>query len=327
MSTPVHQAIAALPVPGEWTWQVVVRPRRRTLGIEIDEGGDVLFAVPPDADPAAVAQAVRTRLPRLAREVRRRRTRPGEPVTELIGGTSFTYLGRRHRLKLLPQDEGSRVRLYRGWLELPRPQTAGEGAHRIAQWYEGCGTRWLAARLPTYASRVGLPTPPVEACDLGPRWGLWSRTAASQCTGRFCNCRRRWWTWFSYTNSVTCVRPVTVRPSGGRYGSCCRMPTHAKSCSRGWSRDCGAERSGRDGIAATRPRQSLKHGLPKTLGLDEPVEILARHRGERLRTAAILAADRLSFFTLYFDATGTELLACSGVKRSPMPSTKDSFEP
>ncbi|WP_405811753.1 M48 family metallopeptidase [Streptomyces sp. NBC_01520] len=171
MRTPVHQAIAALPVPGEWTWQVVVRPRRRTLGIEIGEGGDVLFAVPPDADPAAVAQAVRTRLPRLAREVRRRRTRPGEPVKEVVGGTSFTYLGRRHRLKLLPQDEGSRVRLYRGWLELPRPQTAGEGAHRIAQWYEGCGTRWLAARLPTYASRVGLPTPPVEACDLGPRWG------------------------------------------------------------------------------------------------------------------------------------------------------------
>jgi len=46
VSTPVHDAIAALPVPGEWTWQVVVRPRRRTLGIEVDEAGDVLFAVP-----------------------------------------------------------------------------------------------------------------------------------------------------------------------------------------------------------------------------------------------------------------------------------------
>jgi hypothetical protein len=81
------------------------------------------------------------------------------------------------------------------------------------------------------------------------------------------------------------------------------------------------------GIAAARLKRSLKRGLPTTIGLDETVEILARHRGEQLRTGIITAADRLSFFTLYFDATGTELLACSGVKRSPQPSTKDSFEP
>ncbi|MER6695037.1 hypothetical protein [Streptomyces minutiscleroticus] len=81
------------------------------------------------------------------------------------------------------------------------------------------------------------------------------------------------------------------------------------------------------GIAATRLRRSLKRGLPKTIGLDEAVEILARHRGEQLCTGSILAADRSWFFTLYFDATGTELLACSGVKRSPRPSTKDSVEP
>ncbi|MFI0960624.1 hypothetical protein ACH4S8_04260 [Streptomyces sp. NPDC021080] len=81
------------------------------------------------------------------------------------------------------------------------------------------------------------------------------------------------------------------------------------------------------GIAATRLRRSLKRGLPKTVGLDETVEILARHRGEQLRTGTVLAVDRLWFFNLYFDATGTELLACSGVKRSRRPSAKDSFEP
>jgi hypothetical protein len=81
------------------------------------------------------------------------------------------------------------------------------------------------------------------------------------------------------------------------------------------------------GITATRLKRSLKRGLQETIGLDETVEILARHRGEQLRTGTIDAADRLWFFTLYFDATGTELLACSGVKRSRRPSTKDSFEP
>ncbi|MEV5602475.1 YgjP-like metallopeptidase domain-containing protein [Streptomyces sp. NPDC052299] len=171
MSTPVRQAIEALLAPGEWTWDVVVRPRRRTLGIEVDDDGDVLFAVPQDADPAAVAQAVRVRLPRLAREVRQRRTRPDEPVKELVGGTGFSYLGRRHRLKLRAPGEAGRVRLHRGWLELPQPRAADDGARLIVQWYEACGTRWLAARLPSYASRIGVPTPGVEARDLGLRWG------------------------------------------------------------------------------------------------------------------------------------------------------------
>ncbi|MFD3315148.1 hypothetical protein [Streptomyces sp. NPDC058694] len=81
------------------------------------------------------------------------------------------------------------------------------------------------------------------------------------------------------------------------------------------------------GIAAARLRRSLARGLQEIIGLDETVEILARHRGEQLRTGIIDATDRLWFFTLYFDAAGTELLACSGVKRSRRPSTKDSFEP
>lgn len=80
------------------------------------------------------------------------------------------------------------------------------------------------------------------------------------------------------------------------------------------------------GIAATRLRRSLKRGWPTTLGLDESVEILARHRGEQLRAGTILSADRSWLFNLYFDATGAELLACSGVKRPPQPSTKGSCE-
>ncbi len=80
------------------------------------------------------------------------------------------------------------------------------------------------------------------------------------------------------------------------------------------------------GIASTRLRWSLKRGQP-TLGLDESVAILARHRGEQLRSATIDTPDRSWFFTLYFDATGTELLARSGVNRSRSPDPKDSPDP
>lgn len=64
---------------------------------------------------------------------------------------------------------------------------------------------------------------------------------------------------------------------------------------------------------------SLEIGLT-TLGLDVTVEILrAQHRDEQLRTGNIVAAERSWFFTLHFDATGTDLLACSGVKNERLP--------
>ncbi|MFI1955549.1 M48 family metallopeptidase [Streptomyces xinghaiensis] len=171
MTTPVQRALASLPVPEEWRWRVVVRPRRRTLGIEITPEGDVLFAVPPDADPGAVADAVRSRLPRLADEVRRRRHRPAEPVKELVGGTGFAYLGRRHRLRVVPAGEGRRVRLHLGRLELPRPVTPEEGGRHIADWYRKRGTRWLAERTPPLAGVVGVSPSSVGVGDLGHRWG------------------------------------------------------------------------------------------------------------------------------------------------------------
>jgi predicted metal-dependent hydrolase len=171
VSTSVRQAIAALSLPGGWSWQVVVRPRRRTLGIEVASDGGVLFAVPGDADPAAVAAAVRSRLPRLAKEVRNRQERPSEPVKEFVGGASFAYLGNRYRLKPVSAGEGRRVRLHRGWLELPRPDSAENGARLIAEWYAVCGSRWLSVRMPPLASRVGVSPHAVVAKDLGRRWG------------------------------------------------------------------------------------------------------------------------------------------------------------
>ncbi|MGW3552181.1 M48 family metallopeptidase [Streptomyces griseoincarnatus] len=174
MTGPVHpaqQAIAALPLPDEWQWELVVRPRRRTLGIDVAPDGGVRFAVPPDADPRAVADAVRARLPRLADEVRRRRERPAEQVKELVDGTGFAYLGRRHRLRIVPAGEGRRVRLNQGWLELPQPPHRRAGGVAVAEWYRTCGSRWLAVRAPSYAGVIGVSPKALEVRDLGSRWG------------------------------------------------------------------------------------------------------------------------------------------------------------
>ncbi|MET9850745.1 M48 family metallopeptidase [Streptomyces ossamyceticus] len=171
MTITVESAIAALPLPEDWQWHVSVRPRRRTLGIEVTEDGSVHFAVPADAEPSAVAEAVRSRLPRLAAEIRRRGPRPGSPVKELVDGASFAYLGRRYRLRVLPQGTEVRVRLHHGWLELPRLSTRQEGARLLADWYAEKGTRWLTARAAPLAARAGVTPLRVEARELGEHWG------------------------------------------------------------------------------------------------------------------------------------------------------------
>lgn len=171
VSVSVQSALASLPLPAEWTWRVVVRSRRRTLGIEIHEDGGVLFAVPPDADPQAVAEAVRSRLPRIADEVERRRHRGGEPAKELVAGASFAYLGRHHRLRVVAPEPGGRVRLNQGWLELPRCGSPQEGARLIADWYTTRGSRWMTARATPLAARTGTTPKEVTVRDLGERWG------------------------------------------------------------------------------------------------------------------------------------------------------------
>ncbi|MFB8756232.1 M48 family metallopeptidase [Streptomyces nigra] len=174
MTGPVHpaqQAIAALPLPDEWEWELVVRPRRRTLGIDVAPDGGVRFTVPSDADPREVAAAVRSRLPRLADEVRRRRERPAKQIKELVDGTGFAYLGRRHRLRIVPAGEGRRVRLHQGRLELPRPTHRQAGGQAVIEWYKACGSRWLAVRAPSYAGTIGVSPTALEVRDLGSRWG------------------------------------------------------------------------------------------------------------------------------------------------------------
>ncbi|MEU9031877.1 hypothetical protein AB0D46_31030 [Streptomyces sp. NPDC048383] len=78
-----------------------------------------------------------------------------------------------------------------------------------------------------------------------------------------------------------------------------------------------AARTGKWGVCLLAVCLAL--GMPRTdaearLREVEPLILRALHRDEQLRTGNIVAADRSWFFTLYFDATGTELLACSGVK-------------
>ncbi|MEU8279429.1 M48 family metallopeptidase [Microbispora bryophytorum] len=171
MSSPLEDAVSALPLPSGWRVRVQIRPRRRTLGIEVSPDGSVLLAVPADAEVKEVTETLLSSVDRVAKAVRRRVAEGAEhPVKELVDGEHFSYLGRSYRLRLREELE-ARVRLVNGWLELPVRKGEQAGKQAIIDWYTARGERWCKEHVRALANRAGMPVPSVRVRGLGTRWG------------------------------------------------------------------------------------------------------------------------------------------------------------
>ena len=178
MTEQLNAAVAQAGLPGHWTWRVEVRPRRRTLGLEVQADGQILVSVPAGADPADVRAAVRARRLWLANAVGRRMAMAADhPAKEIADGEGFAYLGRHYRL-LLVEDQEESVRLFGGWLRLRRPDVDQDCLAAIVGWYTDRGRDWLARRVARWAGRIGVSLPTVSVRDLGTRWGRRERNGS-----------------------------------------------------------------------------------------------------------------------------------------------------
>ncbi|MGW4128939.1 M48 family metallopeptidase [Amycolatopsis japonica] len=165
------EAVDAACLPSHWSWRVEVRPRRRTLGLEVLPDGSIVIAVPQNSQPEEVAEAVRARRMWLARAIRRRAELVAEhPAKELVDGEGFSYLGRHYRL-LLVRDQDASVKLKAGWLNLRHDRDVSA----VIGWYADRGRRWLTQSVDSWAGRIGVDRPSVTIEDLGTRWGVRNR--------------------------------------------------------------------------------------------------------------------------------------------------------
>lgn len=168
-------AVVAAGLPDHWSWRIEVRPRRRTLGLDVMPDGSIIIAVPRDAEPGEVAQTVRSRRLWLANAMRRRAALVAKhPTKEIVDGEGFAYLGRNYRL-LLVDGEQAGVKLRGGWLRLRRPVDDRAGASAVIDWYRAQGQRWLTDRVRAWAGRIGVTVPRVHVHELGTRWGTRNR--------------------------------------------------------------------------------------------------------------------------------------------------------
>lgn len=99
-------------------YQIVERPGRRTLGIEVHPDGRVLALVPADCETTVVEQKLRLRSGWISRQLAMfSRYERCVPPRHYVSGESHRYLGRQYRLRIVPSDPDSgsdRVRMLRG---------------------------------------------------------------------------------------------------------------------------------------------------------------------------------------------------------------------
>ncbi|MFI7608487.1 SprT-like domain-containing protein [Micromonospora sp. NPDC049366] len=196
---PYAAALRRLNLPADWRWRVELRPRRKSAGAEVLPGGEIVFVLPPTVTPERFAAGVAGTVGQLARSVQdRSRFSATRPVKELVGGESFPWLGRNHRLRITQPGPQECCRMCREQvIRDPAVPVLAERVHAaglssrpsywlsvlpsalnaeaIIAWYRQQGQAWVDEHAPEWVQRLdparGLR---IVVRDLGRRrWGVY----------------------------------------------------------------------------------------------------------------------------------------------------------
>lgn len=165
---------AALHIDG-LSFRVRRSEHRKTLGITVERGGDLLVDAPATLPARRIEAIVRSRLLWVHSKLARKRQLMRErEAARYVPGEGHPYLGRRHRLLLVDGPREEPLRLAHGRFELARRERArGEAIFR--DWYASRGREWLRERVDELAQRMAVAPKRVEVRDLGYRWGSCAR--------------------------------------------------------------------------------------------------------------------------------------------------------
>jgi predicted metal-dependent hydrolase len=154
----------------ELIFEVKRSPRRHTLELIVDRGGELVIAAPTETNEASMAAFVREKKFWLYRKLAEKKVKQ-QPASgkEFVSGEGFPYLGRSYRL-LLVEDQEAPLRLANGRFHL-RSDRAAQGREAFIAWYAERARPWLKKRINGWAPRVGVEPAGIEIRDLGYRWG------------------------------------------------------------------------------------------------------------------------------------------------------------
>lgn len=149
------------------------RSRRRTASIYIERDGSVSVIVPQALSDEKIDRVL---------ELKRRQIYKGlaewESLNtrrykrEFVNGESFQYLGRQHRLRLVPSQREPLL-LKQGYFSMrakssPAPVARARSVFRT--FYRQQGQAWVARRIAHFADRMGLAVLAVKVLELRNHW-------------------------------------------------------------------------------------------------------------------------------------------------------------
>lgn len=171
-------ALAALGLPPEWQVDIAIRPRRRSLGIEVKPGGTVSVLIPHSVDPDQVVRFVRSRRGWINEKVdTAARLAPDHPVKALVDGDEFDLLGQRYRLQLVAAPSAGAEQLPVATADrilYARAEPPDQVRKAIIDWYREIGLAWVKREGSPYELDGRIKGLRYEVRDLGRRrWGLY----------------------------------------------------------------------------------------------------------------------------------------------------------
>ena len=150
---------------------VLVRPRRRTVGLTVERDGSITAAVPAGVGDDALAGVISRKAQWLHGKVRERDELGYQhPPRQFAAGEGFLYLGYSYRLQLV--GSGAPVRLNKTTRRLEmREDCTGDGARHLKAWYRQQGLGFLPQRIAPWAQRMEAEDHALRVLDLGYHWG------------------------------------------------------------------------------------------------------------------------------------------------------------
>ncbi len=163
-------------VVGDLRFEVRRSPRRRTVQITVDRGGELVLSAPDTYPERKMADFVREkRFWIFTKLAQKEALRSDTPAKQYVNGEGFPYLGRSYRL-LLVANQSTAVKLEHGRFKMRR-DAAARGQEHMVTWYVEHARPWLADRIRRFEGRVGVESGGVVVQDLGYRWGSCGRGA------------------------------------------------------------------------------------------------------------------------------------------------------
>lgn len=172
-------ALDAASLPADWQVEVVIRPRRRYLGLQVKPGAAVLVLVPPTTDPRLITWFVTCKRQWLSEKVTiATQLVPDHPIKEFVNGEEFHLFGTSYRVQLVDRVSAGIEQLSafapEGILYVRR-QSQAQVRRAIIGLYRRIGLAWVQHHGRRYELDGQISNLAYVVRDLGrSHWGLYN---------------------------------------------------------------------------------------------------------------------------------------------------------